>query len=118
MQPIADKLDWAIASLGLLYSELVIAIGLLLLVVNGLVSKDGSKARSFSLAIMIGSALSLIIAGPFNQPVALFGGMLRSDSVSFYMRSLISFNGMLIVLLSGHKSIIKKPTEYFVLILA
>lgn len=118
MNLVSDKLEWTTASLGFLYSEVVIAVGLLLLIVVGLITKNGNIARIFSFTFLIASTLFLILDGPFVQPVSLFGGMLKIDIASIYLRMLTGLTGILVVLLSDPKTIIKNPFEYFTLILS
>lgn len=117
MNLISDKIEWTITSLGFLYPELVLTIGLLILIVVGLVVKNGNIAWLCSLFILLASFIFLLLDGPTQNPISLFGGMLKSNAFSFYVRALNIFAGVLIVLLSRPSSIKKNPFEYFTLML-
>ena len=105
-------------SLGFLYPEMALTIGLLILIVIGLVVKNGNVAWLCSFIILIANLIFLIFEGPVEKPIPLFGGMLKASAFSFYLRALIVFAGILVVVLSNPKSVRKNPFEYFGFVLA
>jgi NADH-quinone oxidoreductase subunit N len=118
MNLISDKIEWSMASLGFIYPEIIIALGLLLLIVVGLVFRNGHVARLCSLFILIVGFIVLLLDGPVVEQISLFGGMLKSTAFTFYLRALLISAGILIVLLSEPKTIKKNPYEYFALMLS
>ncbi len=118
MNLVSDNLEWTLESLGFVAPEVVLAIGLLVLIVVGLITKRGDVAQILALLILIGNTLLLLIGGPLNKPINLFSGMLVQDDFNFFLRTLISVSGILIALLSNPKTIIKNPFEYFTLMLS
>jgi NADH-quinone oxidoreductase subunit N len=118
MGSVSDKLEWTAASIGFLYPELITAIGLLLLIIVGLITKRAGIARFFTLATLLVGISLLLFDGSADNPVPLFGGMLRVDDCSYFLRCLIGFSGILVALISETKNIVKNHFEFFTLLLS
>jgi NADH-quinone oxidoreductase subunit N len=114
----AEKLEWIKSSIGFVLPELILSIGILVLIVAGLLSKNGRIAQLLSIGVLLTSFLSLIVDGSTVEPVSLFIGMIEVNDSNFYLRLLLTVTGILIALISDPSQIIKNPFEYFTLTLS
>ena len=115
---VSAKLEWLLSSLGFITPEIIIASGIVVLVITGVAFPGKIWPRLVSLIILSGSILFLFLSQGSSTSVHLFGGMLIADGFNFYLRFLIGISTTLIVIISGKTTIIKYPSEYFVMILS
>ena len=117
---LTEKLEWINESLQFFVPELIVITGIVLLVIIGLVRKS-YQIHSFTTLFILLSSFSYTILhwSDYTVPVKLFGGMIRSDDFSAYLKILFDVAGMLTVFMSmRNQKDQKHASEYYTLILS
>lgn len=106
------------ASLPFIYSELALALGLVVVLTTGLIQRESRLTIWLTLLTVGASFISLInVWHTPDESVTLFSGMLHLSNFSVFMRLLIDFSAALTVLMTW-RSQQRFLSEYFVLVLA
>ena len=115
---LTEKLEWIQESLVFFVPELILSLGIFLILFLGIVFRPKSlNAKSHLHIFSILSFLifiSIILFNIFNwsiysTPIRLFGGMVRSDDFSTYLKIIFDVAGVLTVLMTW---INKKEQKY------
>lgn len=117
MTGLNEVLEIIRTSFTLIVPEVLLTIAVLTLVVGALFR--GIPTAFYHATTLIYFILSftfLLFSWP-NESVALFGGMIKSDGFSAYLRLLIDLSGILTVLMSWRNRSIRNIPEYYALIL-
>jgi NADH-quinone oxidoreductase subunit N len=114
-----DQLELIKLSFGFFIPEVILTVAVIIVIVAGLIQKERSLlVTSFALIGFFLSFVTLLLHWPENEStVNLFGGMLRSDSFSAYLKLLIDVSGMLTVLMTWRNQKQQHLPEYYALIL-
>ena len=120
-QGLAEKIEWIRQSLIFFVPEIFLSFGIILILFLSLFTKTSFKTQS-SLAVLIFISSLLFIAlnwvTVYKSPVRLFGGMIRSDDFSAFLRLLFDLAGLLTVLMTFRFKSQKYFSEYYVLLVA
>jgi NADH-quinone oxidoreductase subunit N len=114
-----DQLELIRISFGFFIPEVILTAAVVIVIIAGLIKKEGTLlTTSLTFIGFLLSFLTLVLYWPENDaPVNLFGGMLRSDSFSAYLKLLIDVAGMFTVLMTWRNQKQRYLPEYYALIL-
>jgi len=117
---LSDTLDHISFSLLSMSPEVILAIGILLIMVVGLVKKNDPSLVLLSLLVFSFSLLFVIEHGlDFQEPIWLFQGMLKQDTFSLYLQALVDIAGILTVIMSWrNRQLENYISEYYALLIA
>jgi len=97
-------LDSIQTSLLFFVPELVLITGMVILIITGLISKNKSLLTFTAFIVLTTACLSIgIHPEVYSTPVKLFGGMIRSDDFSAYLRVLLDAGGLLTVFMTWRR---------------
>ncbi len=111
-------LDWINGSLAEFVTELILAGGILLLLLIGLIKKFSSTTGITALIILFTSLISVIPAFGEGHLLRTFHGMAQTSDVILCFKVLFIVGGILTVLMSLTKSVAQFRSEYYTLIIA
>jgi NADH-quinone oxidoreductase subunit N len=120
---LTEKLLLINESLSFVVPELIVGIGILLLLTFGLIFRKKNHANVFHALTLLTFLSSFIFIisnwSTYSSPSILFGGMMRSEDFSAYLKLLFNASGMLSVLMTwkSHEDQ-KYISEYYALMLA
>ena len=119
MTGLTEQLESIRMSFTFFIPEIVLASSVILLLVAGLIKKDGTSVFTvFSFLSFLISFFVLISKWHVNDsPINIFHGMLRVDLFSSYLKLLIDLAGMLTVLMTWRNKKQQSLSEYYSLIL-
>ena len=122
---LSEKLQWIRESLYLFIPELALAIGIIVVLLAGLISKIYKKesiAFFYILALLflfLSLLFSIVNFDLYKNPTSLFNGMIRSDDFSWYLKILFDVGGLFTIIMSLQKNVIPKfHSEFIGLLLA
>lgn len=116
-----EKLEVIQRSLPFFFPELILSAAIIFMLVLGMIFRGANHSslfHFFSLLIFTVSFLLFVLNWEMYQnPVKLFGDMLRSDGFSTYLKILIDTSGFLTVVMTWRNHLEKKHlSEYYALI--
>ncbi|WP_331962537.1 NADH-quinone oxidoreductase subunit N [Ohtaekwangia sp.] len=117
---LSETLDHIFFSLLMMSPEVILAIGILLIIIVGLVRKNDPSLALLSFLVF---SFSLLFAvdhwQDFEKPTLLFHGMLQRDTFSSYLQTLVDVAGILTVVMSWrNKQLQHYISEYYALLIA
>jgi NADH-quinone oxidoreductase subunit N len=113
-----DQLQDIYQSMKWLMPELLLTSAILITLFVGLFVTKNKHIILKSISLLVyAAALVLVAQQEIDNPVSLFGNMLRADNFSNYFKMLFLTGGLLTVWISQEQKE-KKSTEYFILIQA
>jgi NADH-quinone oxidoreductase subunit N len=120
---LTEKLEGLQHGLAFFVPEVIMSAGIFFILLLGIISlkKKGTFfIHLFPLLIFAGSLLFIVVNWSiYRVPVKLFGGMVRSDDFSAYLKVLIDLSGLFTVVMSWRKREHQKHiSEYYALILS
>lgn len=117
MTGLNELLEIIKTSFTLIVPEVLLTLAALVFVFGALFRKAYPTVFHLAaLAFFILSFILVLFAWP-EESVALFGGMIKSDGFSSYLKLLIDLSGILTVLMSWRNRNIRNLAEYYALIL-
>ena len=98
--------------------ETVLSVAIIVLIIAGLVKKDGVHLHFISALAFVAVLLIHVFKwDDYAQPLNIFNGMLRSDSFSAYLKILVDVAGILTVALTWRNPRQQRLSEFYALVI-
>ena len=98
--------------------EVILSLSLIVLLIAGLIKKDGAHLHILSaLAFTAALLLHIFNWSNYSEPLNIFNAMLRSDSFSAYLKILVDAAGIFTVALTWRNAKQQRLSEYYALVI-
>jgi NADH-quinone oxidoreductase subunit N len=112
--PLQDQLNWISDSLQLIGPELILTFSLIALIVISMIRHVSHDWIYWLIVVALLAEVIVLLAGWPDQPVPLFGGMLRTDDYSTVMRLMFAAGGLFTLLMRRGN----ETPEYLMLVIS
>ena len=104
-------------SFGLFIPETILSIAIIIIIIAGLVKKNGAHLHIIALLGFTAALFAHVLHWDnYNEPLNIFNGMLRSDSFSAYLKILVDVGGILTVALTWRNPNQQRLSEFYALL--
>ena len=118
MTGLIEQLQSIRMSFNFFIPETILSIAIIVLLIAGLIKKDGTHLHILSVVAFSAALFVLIFTWRiYEEPLNIFNGMLRSDSFSAYLKILVDAAGIFTVALTWRNSKQQHVSEYYALII-